>query len=85
LRVVKGSRGVYDSAMGPYGTNLSLTALSAAELADDARLTAARESFPGWQIIEVFGGYLAIQADSVIVQAIDLDGLVGKLRKQESK
>jgi hypothetical protein len=68
--------------MGPYGTNLSLTALTAAELADDARLQAARESFPAWHIIEVFGGFLAVPADAVIVQAIDLDGLVAKLRQQ---
>lgn len=68
--------------MGPYGTNLSAAALSAAELAEQARLTAARESFPGWQIIEVFGGFLAIPADSVILQAIDLDGIVAKLRQQ---
>jgi len=68
--------------MGPYGTNLSAAALSAAELAEQARLTAARESFPGWQIIEVFGGFLAIPADSVILQSIDLDGIVAKLRQQ---
>lgn len=68
--------------MGPHGTNLSVTALAAAELAEDARLQAARESFPGWDIIEVFGGYLAVPAGTVIVQAIDLDGIVMKLRQQ---
>lgn len=70
--------------MGPHGTNLSVTALAAAELADDARLQAARESFPGWEIVEVFGGYLAFPKSAVIVQAIDLDGLVGKLRQQNA-
>lgn len=69
--------------MGPYGTNLSVAALTAAELAEEARLSAARESFPAWRIVEVFGGYLAVPADSVILQSVDLDGLVGKLRQQD--
>jgi len=53
-----------------------------AEEADDARLQAARDSFPGWEIVEVFGGYLAFPKGASIVQAIDLGGLVAKLRQQ---
>lgn len=55
---------------------------TAAEEAEEARLLAARESFPGWMIRETFGGYLAVPAGTVVIHAIDLDGLVKKLREQ---
>jgi hypothetical protein len=52
--------------------------------ADDGRLEAARETFKGqWDIIEVFGGYLAVPDGAVIMQASTLDGLVGKLRRRD--
>lgn len=64
--------------MGPY----SAASRTEQELAEERRLNAARDAFPAWRIIEVFGGYLAVPAGTVIVQAIDLDGLAGKLREQ---
>jgi hypothetical protein len=57
---------------------------TAQEEAEEARLRAAREAFPGWQIRETFGGYLAFPAESTVVQAIDLDTLVRKLREAGS-
>jgi hypothetical protein len=67
--------------MGPYATHLSVAALCAAQEASDARLQAARESFPDHRIVEVAGGgYLAVPAGSVIAQSPDLDEVVMKLR-----
>ncbi|HEY0933129.1 MAG TPA: hypothetical protein VGD91_05220, partial [Trebonia sp.] len=52
----------------------------AREAADDRALAAARDSLPARRIIEVFGGFLAVPAGSVIAQSTTLDGSVGKLR-----
>jgi hypothetical protein len=72
-----------EDAMGPGSViNQSVASRTEAEDADAARLQAARESFPRWQVIEVFGGYLAVPANAVILQCTTLDGLVGKLRAQ---
>jgi hypothetical protein len=65
--------------MGPFA-NRSAAARSAEEDAQDRRLAAARDAFPGWRIVETFGGFLAVPASAELVQAIDLDGLVMKLR-----
>jgi hypothetical protein len=74
----------YEARMGPHGVNLSVAALAAAELEDDARLNAARDSFPGWEITDTFGGYMAVPKGTAVVRATDLDGLVLKLRQQEA-
>ena len=53
---------------------------------DDARdraLAAARASFPELDIIETFGGFMAVPKGTVIVQAVSIDGLTGKLRAQQ--
>lgn len=55
------------------------------EEARDRRLHAAREAFPAWQVIEVFGGYLAVPAGAAVVQSTTLDGLVAKLRQAGSR
>lgn len=67
--------------MGP-GVNVSAAAAEAREEADERRLTAARESFPGWRIVEVRGGYAAVHSEAVYLDAITLDGLVAQLRDQ---
>lgn len=68
--------------MGPSFSGHSHASRTALEEAEEARFCAARDSFPAWEIIETFGGFLAVPKGTVIVQAIDLDGLVGKLRQQ---
>lgn len=70
--------------MGPFA-NQSASGRTAAEEAEERRLNAARDSFPDWRIVEVFGGYLAVPAGAAIVQAIDLDGLIRKLRQAEAQ
>jgi hypothetical protein len=47
----------------------------------DRRLQAAREAFPEWDIIRVFGGYLAVPKGTPVVQSIDLDGISEKIRR----
>lgn len=51
---------------------------------DDSHLAAARAAFAGrWDILEVFGGYLAVPDGAVVVQASTLGALVGKLNRRE--
>lgn len=47
---------------------------------EDAKLAAAREAFPGWDFRETFGGWLAVPSGTPVVRAMDLDGIVAKLR-----
>jgi hypothetical protein len=47
--------------------------------ADELALVAARDHFTDSRIIEVHGGYVAVPAGTVMVQAVTLDGLVAKL------
>ncbi len=51
----------------------------------DSRLLAAREAFPEWDIYHVFGGYLAVPKGTPIIQSIDTDGIVEKIRRQLAK
>lgn len=71
--------------LGPYGTNLSVSVMTAAEQEEqeERQLQGARDSFPGWQIREVFGGFLALPKGTVTVHSTTLDGLVMKLRQQQ--
>jgi hypothetical protein len=69
--------------MGPYGTNRSVSAVAAAEQETDALIQAARDTFPDWDVIEQWSGFLAVPKGTEIVQAITLDALVGKLRQKE--
>ena len=51
-------------------------------LADEARLQSARDAFAGkWDIVEVFGGYLAVPDGTPVVQATTLGGLTAKLNR----
>jgi hypothetical protein len=68
--------------MGPHATNLSVQQATAAAQDDDRLLAAAREAFPHWRIIETAGGYAAVHAEAVYLDAASLDGLVGQLRQQ---
>lgn len=67
--------------MGPYGMNLSVQQLAETEAEADRQLAAARATFPGWRVIETFGGYLAVLAEAEILQSTTVDGLVLKLRE----
>jgi hypothetical protein len=51
----------------------------------DKRLTAAREAFPEWDIYPVFGGYLAVPKGAPVIQGIDVDSVVGKIRREIAK
>ncbi|HEY0933892.1 MAG TPA: hypothetical protein VGD91_09130, partial [Trebonia sp.] len=55
-------------------SSLSHAEKEAREAADDRALAAARDSLPARRIIEVFGGFLAVPAGSVIAQSTTLDG-----------
>ena len=46
----------------------------------ERQLQAAGDSFIGWRIYELDGGYLAIPRYSYAIQAADLDDLVRQLR-----
>lgn len=74
-----GTPAYYDAPMGPF-TNQSVASRTAAEEAEERRLAAARDAFPGWKIIETFGGFLAVPDGAPVIQSVDLDGLVRKLR-----
>ena len=47
--------------------------------AGELALVAARDRFTDLRIIEVLGGFAAVPADTVMVQAATLDGLVARL------
>lgn len=49
---------------------------------EDRLLSAARDSFPDWEIMEALGGYVAVPKDTPLLQAITLDGLVARLRSE---
>ena len=67
--------------MGPGDVSRSAASMDAALLADDGSLEAARNEFTGWDIIEVFGGYLAVPAGTPVVRSTTAGGLAGKLRR----
>lgn len=52
-----------------------------ADLPDDGYLQAAREEFREWDIIAVFGGYLAVPAGTVVVRSTTPGGVAAKLRR----
>jgi hypothetical protein len=63
--------------MGPYADNAPL-------YNDDQAMEATRAKFRGrWDIIEVFGGYLAVPDGTMIFQSTTLGGLAGKLDRAD--
>jgi hypothetical protein len=56
--------------------------LTPADRAEDSRLAAAKEAYPGWDIRRVFGGYLAVPKDTPVIQSIDVDGIVEKIKRR---
>ena len=53
--------------------------------AEDAPLRAAREACLGWDIMRVFGGYLAVPKGTPVIQSIDTDGIVEKIRRSSAQ
>jgi hypothetical protein len=53
--------------------------------AEDTRLLAARDAYPDWDIYRVFGGYLAVPKGTPVIQSIDVDGIVEKIRRAEAQ
>ena len=51
----------------------------------DKRLQKIRETFPEWDVFQVFGGYLAVPKDIPVVQSIDVDGVAEKIRHTEAQ
>lgn len=58
---------------------------TAAELREreEQRLAAARAAFPDWEFIPLFNGWLAVPKDTPVVQSVDLDSMVRKLRERD--
>lgn len=68
--------------MGPYGEAEDSTARDKAE----ARLRAAiAEEFPDVDIHSVFGGFEAVPAGTVVIRAMTLDSMMGKLAARRDK
>jgi hypothetical protein len=49
----------------------------------DAKLQAAREAFPDWDIYHAGHGYLAVPGDTVVYMALNVDTLLLKIRAVE--
>ena len=67
--------------MGP-GRDGYGAALDAEALADIAYMEAIRKEFKDWDVVEVFGGFLAVPAGTPVVRASTPGGLAGKLRRR---
>jgi hypothetical protein len=67
-------------AMGPIG-GIQTAEQRARE--EERYLKAAKEAFPGWSLIPVFAGWLAVPEGTPVIQSADIDGLVAKLRERE--
>jgi len=75
-----------ERAMGPGNVNRSAAALEADAVAQEAYLRAARKAYAGrWDIIEVFGGFLAVPDGAQVVQSTTIGALCGKLDRMEHK
>lgn len=48
---------------------------------EDRWLEAARKAYPEWDIIRVFAGYIATPKGTPVIQGIDVDSVVGKIRR----
>jgi hypothetical protein len=46
-------------------------------------LKAAREAFPGWDFRRVFGGWEAVPTGTPVIQGIDLEVVMEKLRSRQ--
>lgn len=64
------------------GHNVSALAYTQADERYDRELTAARDTFPAWDIHEVHGGLIAVPCGTETVSSITLDDLVRKLRER---
>lgn len=51
----------------------------------DRPLIVAREALPGWDIFRAGWGYIAVPANTVVFLAVDVGGLVAKLRRHEQQ
>ena len=72
---------LYCECMGPERPKGFQTA--AERQAETGRLlAAARAEFPHWSFSEVFGGWLAVPAGTPVVQSVDLEGVIEKLRER---
>jgi hypothetical protein len=67
--------------VGPIGGWPTAAQRSAQE---DRLLQTARETFPDWTIVQVFGGWLAVPEGTPLVQSVDLEGVLEKLRSREA-
>lgn len=47
---------------------------------EERLLEAAQAAFPGWAITRVFGGWQAVPDGVIVITAVDIDGIVEKLR-----
>jgi hypothetical protein len=61
------------------GLNYHLDDTAPDDDAGELALVAARDRFTDLRIIEVLGGFAAVPANTVMVQAATLDGLVARL------
>jgi hypothetical protein len=51
----------------------------------DQVLDSVRNEFPGWDIHETLGGYIAVPTGTPVVRGMFLDTILDKLRKREGQ
>jgi hypothetical protein len=44
------------------------------------QLAALHDEFPGWDVRPVLTGWLAVPSGTTVIQSVDLDGVLEKLR-----
>lgn len=50
---------------------------------EQRQLAAAKEAFPNWEFYRIFGGWIAVPKGAMVIQGMDIDSVVEKLRTQE--
>ena len=56
-----------------------LMTAEAREQTEQRLLRSIQESFPGWDVCRVFGGWRAVPRQTPVIEAIDLHGIIEKL------
>ena len=52
------------------------------EARENALLAAARREFPHWSFSKMLDGWMAVPAGTPVVQSVDIEGVIEKLRER---